>query len=187
MHTEPTKFILEQSCRLLTSLAGLTLVGQALHRFAQLPQLIDPSLPVRWCIPKSDIFKAIVGLPCQGKSVFTAIELFRQDVFFARALGVRGLPSSATLRQHLDRHAEAFLPRVDTALTRLVQKTRVPITSLACSYVPLDLDVFTLDNSNTRKKRVGRTFAGFVGPPIAAYLWQEGCGARRRSWIEVRC
>jgi len=172
---EPTKFILEQSGGPLTSLAGLTLVGQALHRFAQLPQLVDPSLPVRSGIPNSDILAAMVGLLCQGKSDFEAIERFRQDVFYPRALGLRGVPSSATLRQRLDRHAEAFLPIADTALTRLLQKARVPITPLACGYVPLDLDVFTLDNSNTKKEGIGWTYAGFVGyAPIAAYLGQEG-------------
>ena len=172
---EPTKFVLEQSGGPLTSLAGLTLVGKALHRFAQLPQLVDPALPVRSGIPNSDILMAMLGLLCQGKSDFEAIERFRQDPFYPRALGLRGVPSSATLRQRLDRHAEDFLPIADAALTRLLRRARVPITPLACGYVPLDLDVFTLDNSNTKKEGIGWTYAGFVGyAPIAAYLGQEG-------------
>jgi hypothetical protein len=172
---EPTKFILEQSGGPLTSLAGLALVGQALHRFAQLPQLVDPSLPVRSGIPNSDVLMSMVVLICQGKSDFEVIERFRQDPFYPRALGLRGVPFSATLRQRLDRHAEDFLPIADTALTRLLQRARVPITPLACGYVPLDLDVFTLDNSNTKKEGIGWTYAGFVGyAPIAAYLGQEG-------------
>ncbi|BAU58077.1 mobile element protein [Halorhodospira halochloris] len=35
----------------------------------------------------------------------------------------------------------------------------------------LDIDVFTMDNSNTRKGGVSQTYAGFYGySPIAAYL-----------------
>ena len=189
-------FILEQSGGPLTSLAGLTLVGQALHRFAQIPQLVDPSLRVRSGIPNSDILMAMVGLLCQSKNDFEVIERLRRDGFFAGALGLRGVPPSATLRQRLDRHAEAFLPIADTALTRLLQGARVPITPLACGYVPLDLDVFNLDNSNTRKEGIGWTYAGFVGyAPIAAYLGQEGWNIGKgpstapkrptRPWIAV--
>ena len=116
---EPTKFVLEQSGGTLTSLAGLALVGQAL-RFAELPQRVHPPFPVLSGIPNSDMFKSMVGLLCQGKSAFEAIERFCQYGFFARALGLRGVPSSAFLRQRLDRHAEDFLPVVDTALIQLL-------------------------------------------------------------------
>ena len=172
---EPTRFVLVQSRGTLSSLAGLALVGQAPHRFAQLPQLVNPSLPVRSGIPNSYILMPMVGLLCQGKSDFGAIERFLQDGFFARALGLRGVPPVPTLRQQLDRHAEVFLPMADTALTQLLKKARVPITPLPCGYVPLGLDVFTLDNSTTCKEGIGWTYAGFIGyAPIAAYLGQEG-------------
>ena len=110
---EPTRFVLEQSGGTPTSLAGLTLVGQALHRFAQPPQLVDPAFPVRSGIPNSDVLMAMVGLLCQGKRDFEAIKRFRKDGFFARALGLRGVPSSATLRHRLDRHGEVLLPIVE--------------------------------------------------------------------------
>lgn len=172
---EPTRFILEQSRETLTPLAGLSLVGNAIRRFSQLRQLVDPRFPVRAGIPTSDILIAMLGLLCQGKSDFDAIERFRQDPFFPKALGLRAVPSSPTLRQRLDAQAEALLPLVDASLLQLLQRARVPITPLPCGYVPLDLDVFTLDNSNTRKEGIGWTYAGFVGyAPIAAYLGQEG-------------
>jgi len=116
-----------------------------------------------------------LGLLCQGKSDFEAIERYRKDRFFAQSLGLRAVPASPTLRQRLDEKAEAFLPWVDEANLQLLRRGRVPITPLSCGWVPLDLDVFTLDNSNTRKEGIGWTYAGFVGySPIAAYLGQEG-------------
>ena len=59
VNMEPTNFVLEQNGGPLTSVAGLTLVGKALHRFAQLPQLIDPALPVCSGIPDSGGCQAI--------------------------------------------------------------------------------------------------------------------------------
>ena len=42
-------------------------------------------------------------------------------------------------------------------------------------YAPLDIDVFPMDNSGTRKEGVGYTYKGFDGyAPLAAYLGQEG-------------
>lgn len=41
--------------------------------------------------------------------------------------------------------------------------------------MPLDIDVFTMDNSNTKKEGVSYTYQGFFGyAPIAAYLGLEG-------------
>lgn len=172
---EPTTFHLRQGHESLTHLGGLPLIGKAVARFSQLRQLIDPRFPVRNGITNSDILLADLGLLCQGKSDFEAIERYRQDPFYAQALGLRAVPASPTLRQRLDEKAEAFLPWVDEANLQLLQRARVGITALPCGFVPLDLDVFTLDNSNTRKEGIGWTYAGFVGySPIAAYLGQEG-------------
>ncbi|MBU2754650.1 IS1380 family transposase [Acidithiobacillus sp. CV18-2] len=172
---EPTKFHFRQTPESLTALGGFPLIGQAMARFSQLRQLIDPRFPVRTGIPNSDILLAQLGLLCQGKSDFEAIERYRREPFFSQSLGLRAVPASATLRQRLDEKAEAFLPWVDEANLQLLLHARVDITPLSSGWVPLDLDVFTLDNSNTRKEGIGWTYAGFVGyAPIAAYLGQEG-------------
>ena len=48
-------------------------------------------------------------------------------------------------------------------------------SALATGHVPLDIDVFTMDNSGTKKEKVSRTYQGFDGyAPIAAYLAKEG-------------
>ncbi|OFC30124.1 hypothetical protein BAE29_13605 [Acidithiobacillus caldus] len=95
---EADDFHLCQGPETLTALGGFPLVGQAVVRFSRLRQLIDPRFPVCSAIPNSGILIAKLGLPCQGKSDFEAIERFRRDPFFAQALGLRAVPSSATLR-----------------------------------------------------------------------------------------
>ena len=161
----------------LTPLSGLALVGKAIARFSQLRQLIDPRFPVRGGIPNSDVLIAYLGLLCQGKSDFDAIERFREDRFFSEGLGLRAVLSSPTVRQRLDTRAEEFLPLVDESLLQLVKWSKVPITPLSCGWVALDMDVFTLDNSDTRKESIGWTYAGFVGyaPPLRR-IWGRRAG-----------
>ena len=164
----------------LTAHAGLSLVGQYLKRFAQIDQVIDPRFPItgQGGIATSSIVKAYVGLLCTAKSDFDAIETLRRDAFFHSALGLSAIPSSPTLRQRLDSLGEAgdvALTALDEANERLLRRARPTFTPLSTGHLALDFDVFTLDNSNTAKEGVGRTYMGFDGyAPIAAYLGEEG-------------
>ncbi|MDZ7810279.1 MAG: IS1380 family transposase, partial [Arhodomonas sp.] len=175
---EPARFTIRQTQQLITGQAGLVLAGQALSRFAQLPQQLDPAFPVRGtALPTSDVVKGYVGLLCQAKSDFEAIEAYRGDAFFTQALGLRGVPSAARLRQRLDELAatEGALEALDAVGERLLARAKAPITATAEGYVPLDIDVFVMDNSETAKEGVSRTYAGVDGyAPIGAYLGEEG-------------
>jgi len=56
-----------------------------------------------------------------------------------------------------------------------LQRCGARFTPLDMGHVPLDIDVFTQDNSQTHKQGVARTYQGFDGfAPIAAYMAQEG-------------
>ena len=164
----------------LTSQAGLSLVGQYLKRYAQIDQVIDPRFPVsgQGGIATSSIIKAYVGLLCTAKSDFDAIESLRRDAFFHSALGLSAIPSSPTLRQRMDSLGETgdlALSALDDANERLLRRAKPTFTPLSTGHLALDFDVFTLDNSNSAKEGVGRTYMGFDGyAPIAAYLGQEG-------------
>ena len=174
---EPARFSIRQTRQLITGQAGLVLAGQALARFAQLPQQIDPKFPVSApALPTSDVIKSYVGLLCQGKNDFEAIEGYRGDGFFTAALGLRAVPSAARLRQRLDALAGAeALEAVDGVNERLLARSKAPITATEGGYVPLDIDVFVMDNAETAKEGVSRTYAGVDGyAPIGAYLGEEG-------------
>ena len=57
----------------------------------------------------------------------------------------------------------------------MLKNGKVPVTALDTGHVPLDADVFPMDNSNTKKEGVSRTYHGKDGyAPIAAYLGLEG-------------
>jgi hypothetical protein len=79
------------------------------------------------------------------------------------------------LRQRLDEHADALLPIIKDCSIVMLKNGKVPITGLDTGHIPLDADVFPMDNSNTRKEGVSRTYHGKDGyAPIAAYLGLEG-------------
>lgn len=132
-------------------------------------------LPKRSGLSVGEIVLSYVGLLCTGKSDYDAIENHRDDGFFAEALGVRRLPAASTLRMQLDARAQALVPYTDELSVALLKNAQAPITPLACGLVPLDIDVFLMNNEKTRKEGVGRTYAGSDGfVPIAGYLGQEG-------------
>ncbi|MGH8475611.1 MAG: IS1380 family transposase [Methylococcales bacterium] len=168
-------FKLKQSRERFTNLAGLALVGLALEKFARVLEVVDRAIPKRSGLTVGEIVTAYVGLLCTGKSDFDAIENHRQDGFFAEALGLEGVPAASTLRMQLDAQAEDLLPVTSELSVGLLQRSKAPITPLACGLVALDIDVFTQDNGRTKKEGVSRTYAGTDGfAPIAAYLGQEG-------------
>jgi hypothetical protein len=173
-----TDFIIKQLKYNLSSHAGLAFVGKYLTRTNVAAQ-IDPAFPVRSGIPNSDIIKSYLGLLCLGKSDFDAIEAFRGDAFFTRSLGLRAVPSSPTLRQRMDIHARTWFDQVGamnhTLLSSRVGGTPIDFGVLPCGYTAIDLDTFAMDNGNTSKELIGRTYAGVDGYcPIAVYLGSLG-------------
>jgi hypothetical protein len=109
-----------------------------------------------------------------GKSDFEAIEDFRSDRFFKKALGLSKVPGSVWMRQRLDAKASAIRDLADELSLRLLARTEAPITPHQ-GYVCCDIDTFVMDNSGTKKEEVSRTYQGIDGyTPIAAYLGNEG-------------
>lgn len=168
------KFEVKQSSRLnLTSYAGLALIGQCCE-VAQLEAVIDPKLPVSQGMKTSDVVKAMVGLLSLGKSDFEAIEPFGADRFFKEALGLTKIPSAAWLRQRLDAKAAKLRELTGELTLRLLKRAQAPITPHK-GYTCADLDTFVMDNSDTKKEWVSRTYQGGDGyTPIALYLGNEG-------------
>lgn len=173
-----TDFIIKKLPYDLSSHAGLAFVGKYLKRI-NLNALVDPAFPVRSGLANSEILKSYLGLLCLGKNDFDAIENFRSDAFFKRALGLGTVPSSPTLRQRLDANASSWF-ELATQMNQLLLASRIngkPIDfgALSCGYTPVDLDTFVMNNAGTKKELVGRTYTGVDGYcPFAVYLGSLG-------------
>ncbi|ERS90159.1 hypothetical protein Q671_05335, partial [Halomonas sp. PBN3] len=161
------------SRRTLTSHAGLSIIGQCFEIAGV--DSIDSRFPTTLGMRTSDVIKSYLGLLCLGMSDYDAIENFRRDKPFQQLLTLQKVPSTATLRQRLEKLAANDLQaRTATWSTTLLSLIEAPITA-ETTHVCLDIDTFVMDNSNSKKEGVSRTYQKVDGyTPIAAYLGNEG-------------
>jgi hypothetical protein len=147
-----------------------------LNKLCSLPAKAMDAFPRKFGgIGLDDVLRSYVGLLTMGKSDFEAITDCRDDDHFSQSLGVARVPSAETLRQRLDEVAPTLRPIADACSVVFLKKARVTITALDTGHVPLDCDVFGMDNSKTKKEGVSRIYNGRDGyAPMAAYLGTEG-------------
>jgi hypothetical protein len=163
--------------RLITA-SGLSIVGLLLKRTNLAKRLNESKLRDNAAphIKNSDIVFAYLGLLCQGKSDFDAIrEMDSDQDFYCKALGIKDIPSSETLRQRFDLAGKKWRNDILTANVDLLKAVEAEFKPCLEQYIPLDTDVSPFDNSNTKKEGVSRTYKGYDGyAPIFAYLGEEG-------------
>ena len=172
------RLIITQSEADLTSHAGLGLIGAALNECTDLAADAEAVSPLRSdAMAHANILASYVALACLGKSDFEAITGFREDEYFATALGLDQVPSEGILRQRMDANAAGYQQIVEKAAIEFLRRSGAQFTPLENGLMPLDCDVTPLDNSQSKKEGVSRTYKGMDGyAPMAAYLGQEGYG-----------
>ena len=170
------RFIITESEADLTAHAGLGLIGMALNERTNLAAEAAAVSPLRSdAMSHANMLSCYVALLCLGKSDFEAINGFREDAFFAAALGLEQVPSEAILRQRMDANAAGYKRVVEDAVIEFLKRSGARLTPLGNGLMPLDCDVTPFDNSQSKKEGVSRTYKGMDGyAPMAAYLAQEG-------------
>jgi hypothetical protein len=171
------KFIISETDEILVSHSGLALVGSLLQgttimKRANRLRLGDRKRPE---VSHGEVLTSMIGLLCLGKPDFEAIEAFREDDFFRRALGLTKVPSEGTLRQRLDelKHRCDAILREESAA--MVARHAPKLTPCYGEWIPLDIDPSPFDNSGTKKEGVSWTYLKFDGfNPWLAYLGNEG-------------
>ena len=170
------RFIITESEADLTSHAGLGLIGVALNERTNVLADAEAVSPLRSdAMPHATILSSYIALLCLGKSDFEAINGFREDTYFAEALGLEQVPSEGIMRQRMDANAVAYKVVVEDAAMEFLRRSGAQFTGLENGLMPLDCDVTPFDNSQSKKEGVSRTYKGEDGyAPMAAYLGQEG-------------
>ena len=127
-------------------------------------------------ISNQDVVRSYLGLLAMGRTNYEDIELFRGDEIFRIMLGIGRGPSSSTLRQRFDAARGAFDGAMREFHVALLKRCRPsPVSIDSGSYIPVDLDVSTLDNSGSKKEGVSWTYKRHDGySPNFAYAGLEG-------------
>jgi len=165
-------FIIKPSTECLESVAGISLAADIARSCG-----LDTLIPGQSGLNTTLI--SMFGLLVQGRSSFEEIALFRRCALFKKAFELPFVPAKETLRLYLEKaaHTPGILDRVKQANIWLLKHTTpTPVTvENIRSYIPVDIDVSTMDNSDSHKEGVSRTYMGTDGyAPIFAYLGAEG-------------
>lgn len=185
------KLKIEQSnTEFYTPVAGLYFVGHTINKETSLGKSLR-TIKKRHGITNIDLIRAYCGQLAQGKSDFDAIDNYRHDSWFRQSMGIKQMPSASRLRQRFDEDAIRLIPLIEDTLPEVLLNLDAPLSPLpekldSLQHIPLDIDVFPMDNSNTKKEKIGWTYKQFHGyAPIAAYLgtegWCMGCELRPGS------
>ena len=126
-------------------------------------------------ISTADALLTMTGLLSLSKPDFDAVEQFREDDYFQQCLGLKDVPSEATLRQRMDETGLSVRDAVLNASTALLKKDAPKLSPCFKTYIPIDADVSPFDNSGSRKEGVSCTYKLFDGfAPMLAYIGAEG-------------
>lgn len=151
------RFKLVQSDADIVSHSGLALIGRALSQCTDLAADLD-DLKLRHGTRHSDVMLAYTALLALGKNDFEAINTIDSPDYFRQALGLKRVPSEATLRQRMDDRAREYMPALIKANRDFLVRSRPTLTPVSTGHVALDADVTPFDNSASHKEGVSWTY-----------------------------
>lgn len=164
---------------IITSHVGLLYVGNVLNDgefFASINK-VSKIKKRSGFISDYDILKTMIGLIAIGKPYYDAVDEYRDDIYFKKVLKLKKVPSSAILRQRLDQMSKAVMEKLEAynrnILSGIIDSESVEIGGQ--NYLLLDFDVTPMDNSNTKKEGVSKTYKLFDGyAPMFSYVGKSG-------------
>jgi hypothetical protein len=124
-----------------------------------------------------DIIKTFIALIALGKTDFGDVEQYRNDKFFKKLFNLDTVPSEGTLRQRFetyDKDMWAAIRQINAELLAIhFSDQNIEINGKP--YIKLDSDVTPLNNSDSKKEGVERTYKHFDGfAPMMSYAGQSG-------------
>jgi hypothetical protein len=172
-------FEIELTNNVLINHIGLAFIAKILNNLRVFSQinLISRFKKNSGFISDYDVVKTVIALITLGKTSFDDVEIYRQDTYFKRVLNLKTVPSSVTIRQRLETYESDMWSvlrqiNVDFIFGYFRDET---IEINGKYYIVVDSDVTPMDNSNTKKEGVSRTYKQFNGfAPMMSYAGRSG-------------
>jgi hypothetical protein len=124
-----------------------------------------------------DILKSYIALLILGTPEFDSIEKYRNDSYFKKVLKIKRVPSSAILRQRLERFSKEMWEVLRWINAEILKQTIEGETIIieGRTYIKVESDVTPMDNSKTKKEGVAKTYKLFDGyAPMMSYTGESG-------------
>lgn len=172
-------FIIQTTNNVLVNHAGLTYLSKYLNRkdFFSRINRVSKIKKNSGFISDYDIVKTMIALICVGKTDFEAVELYRDDKYFKKVLQLKRVPSAVTLRQRLETYGAELWSEIRQLNIELVKEhfIREAIEIDGKEYLILDSDVTPMDNSDSKKEGVSKTYKLVDGyAPMMSYAGRSG-------------
>ena len=170
---------IEFTDNILINTSGLAKIGQFLND-TQVFSKINRVSKIKknsGIISDYDMIKTQIALICLGKTDFEAVEQYRNDKFFKKALKLKRVPSSPSLRQRIETYGKEMCEVIREINIELLKDYFIgeSVQIGGQSYIILDSDVTPMDNSGSKKELVELTYRKFNGySPMMSYAGTSG-------------
>ncbi|GHT89167.1 hypothetical protein FACS1894137_18020 [Spirochaetia bacterium] len=164
---------IEHTTERIESIAGLPLAGKLISRMGV------TSIISKLKKGAGNILVHMLGALVQGNTRFESLRDVQDDPVFKEALEVEKVFSPETVRLYLEQmigDVDSILKQLQTCNVRLLEKASLSGVKVGTrEMIPVDIDTSPMDNSKTKKEKIGYTYKGFVGyHPLFAYIGAEG-------------
>lgn len=171
--------IIRQSDKNYVNQVGLTFISNYLNdsKVFNKINIVSKIKKNSGSISDYDIVKTCIALLCFGKTSYDDVEQYRKDRYFKKALKLKVVPSAPTICQRLETYGEEMWLTLRQISIELVKASfsNETIEVGGKQYILIESDVTPLDNSDSKKEGVARTYKNFFGyAPMMSYAGTSG-------------
>lgn len=167
--------IVELTDEKLINYSGIKIVNDILNT-TDLKKRLDENHKY-YATRKSQIFYTQIELLCLGKTDFSNVNSFKNDEAYNMIMNFSESIPESTYRQNLDKMGKdkSIEKIILEENVNLLKTNNAKLSPCHKDYLPLDIDVTPMDNSDSKKEGVSWTYKKFMGyAPIMAYIGEEG-------------